>query len=135
MADARGLRGAVLVVALLLALAHGLYVRIILVRVPIGAYFLVATALFFAGGIVAFLASGMLFRIANFGLILLAIIDNLLIIYTRTFPNIFFGRIVPWSMGWNPPGTVQFFVGQLVMIFLSGLLLFKVKSVGASMPK
>jgi hypothetical protein len=123
------------VVALLLALAHGLYVRIILVRVPIGAYFLVATVLFFAGGIVAFLASGMLFRIANFGLILLAIIDNLLVIYTRTFPNIFFGRIVPWSTGWNPPGTVQFFVGQLVMIFLSGLLLFKVKPAAASMPK
>jgi hypothetical protein len=38
-------------------------------------------------------------------------------------------------MGWNPPGTLQFFVGQLVMIFLSGLLLLKVKPVGASMPK
>ncbi len=123
-----GLRGAVLLTALLIAFAHALYVRAIFFLHPVGAYFLVATALYVVGGLVASLAAGRLFKVANFGLILLAIIDNLLIVYTRTFPSVFFGgRIVPWSMGWYPPGAVQVFLGQILMIFLSGILLSRSK--------
>ncbi len=87
-----GLRGAALLTALLIAFAHALYVRAIFFLHPVGAYFLVATALYVVGGLVASLAAGRLFKVANFGLILLAIIDNLLIVYTRTFPSVFFWR-------------------------------------------
>jgi hypothetical protein len=63
----------------------------------IGAYFLLATVLYILGGI--FVVSGKLFKPANLGLIILAIVDNVLLIYTRAMPNIFFGRAIPWSWG------------------------------------
>jgi hypothetical protein len=59
----------------------------------IGAYFLISTILFILGGILV--ASGKLFKLANLGLIILSAIDNLLLIYTRTMPNIFFRRPLP----------------------------------------
>ena len=87
----------------------------------IGAYFLIATILYILGGV--FVASGKLFKLANVGLIVLAVIDNLLLIDTRTMPNIFLGRIIPWSWGWFPLGTVQVLVGQLIIIVLCAVLL------------
>jgi hypothetical protein len=132
MVNLRGLRGAVLVAALLIAFAHSLYVRAIFFLFTVGAYFLVATVLYVLGGLAASLARGRLFKIANLGLILLAIVDNLLIIYTRTLPSIFFGgRIVPWSMGWDPPGAVQVFLGQILLIILSGIILLRIKPASA----
>jgi len=89
----------------------------------IGAYFLIATILYVLGGV--FVASGKLFKLANVGLIALAVIDNLLLIDTRTMPNIFLGRIIPWSWGWFPLGTVQVLVGQLIIIVLCAVLLRK----------
>jgi hypothetical protein len=75
---------------------------------------------------VACFASGRWFKAANFGLIPLAIVDNVLIFYTRTFPSAFFrGRIIPWSVSWIPPGAVQVLVGQIVLIILSAILLSK----------
>jgi hypothetical protein len=89
----------------------------------IGAYFLIATILYILGGV--FVASGKLFKLANVGLIVLAVIDNLLLIDTRTMPNIFLGRIIPWSWGWFPLGTVQVLIGQLIIIVLCAIILRK----------
>lgn len=91
----------------------------------IGAYFLFATVVYILGGI--FVASGKLFKLANISLIVLAIVDNLLLIYTRTMPNIFFGRVIPWSTGWFPIGTVQILIGQTILIVLCAIL-YKTKS-------
>ena len=92
----------------------------------IGVYFLLATVLYILGGILV--ASGKLFKLANLGLIILAILDNVLLIYTRAMPNIFLGRAIPWSWGWNPLGTVQVLVGQTIIIVLCAVLLYKPKS-------
>ena len=89
----------------------------------IGAYFLFATIAYILGGI--FVVSGRLFKLSNVGLIILAVIDNLLLIYTRTMPNIFFPRIIPWSWTWFPPGTGQIFIDQVVIIVLCAALLYK----------
>ena len=87
----------------------------------IGAYFLIAMIVYILGGV--FVAWGKLFKLANVGLIVLAVIDNLLLIDTRTMPNIFLGRIIPWSWGWFPLGTVQVLVGQLIIIVFCAVLL------------
>jgi hypothetical protein len=87
----------------------------------IGTYFLVSTVIYVLGAL--FVASGKLFKLANFGLIAMAIIDELLLIYTREMPNILFGHKIPWSTGWYPLGTVQVFIGQLVLIVLCAILL------------
>ena len=89
----------------------------------IGAYFLFATIAYILGGI--FVVSGRLFKMSNVGLIILAAIDNLLLIYTRTMPNIFFPRVIPWSWGWFPPGTAQIFIGQALIVVLCAILLYK----------
>lgn len=89
----------------------------------IGAYFLFAAILYVLGGI--FVVSGKLSKLANLGLIILAVIDNLLLIYTRTMPNIFFRRTIPWSWGWFPLGTVQILIGQSIIIVLCAILLYK----------
>ena len=89
----------------------------------IGAYFLIATILYVLGGI--FIAWGRLFKLSNLGLIALAIVDNVLLIYTRIMPNIFFGRALPWSWNWFPPGTVQILIGQTIIIVLCAILLYK----------
>jgi hypothetical protein len=85
--------------------------------------------LFILGGI--FVASGKLFKLANLGLIILAVVDNVLLIYTRSMPNIFFQRPISWSWGWFPLGTVQIFIGQAVIIVLCALLISKPKFLGA----
>jgi hypothetical protein len=87
----------------------------------IGAYFLIATIVYVLGGF--FVASGRLFKLANTGLIVLAVLDNVLLIYTRTMPNIFLGRIIPWSTGWSPLGTVQVLLGQCLLIVVCAVLL------------
>jgi hypothetical protein len=96
--------------------------------VAIGAYFLIATILFILGGILV--ASGKLFELANLGLIILDVVDNALLIYTRSMPNVFFQRLVPWSWEWFPLGTVQIFIGQTVIIVLCALLISKPKFLG-----
>ena len=93
--------------------------------IAIGAYFLIATVLFVLGGILV--VAGKLFKVANLGLIMLALLDNLLLLYTRTMPNLFFGRAIPWSWEWFPPGTVQIFLGQTIIIVLCAVLLYKAK--------
>jgi len=87
----------------------------------IGAFFLFATIVYALGGVLV--ASGKLFKLANVGLIILAVVDNLLLIYTRTMPNIFLGRILHWSTGWFPLGTVQVLLGQSLLIVLCAILL------------
>lgn len=88
----------------------------------IGTYFLVATIIYVVGGL--FVAAGKLFKLANLGLIVLAIVDNLLLIYTRTMPNIFFRRAIPWSWGWFPLGTVQVLIGQVIITLPCAYLLY-----------
>jgi hypothetical protein len=97
--------------------------------ITIGAYFLIATILYVLGGILV--ASGKLFKLANLGLIILAVADNALLIYTRSMPNIFFQRAIPWSWGWFPLGTVQIFIGQAIIIVVCALLISKPKFLGA----
>ena len=87
----------------------------------IGAYFLIATIVYILGGF--FVASGKLFKLANVGLIVLAVVDNLLLIDTRTMPNIFLPRVIPWTIGWFPLGTVQVLLGQTLIIVLCAVLL------------
>ncbi len=87
----------------------------------IGAYFLIATIVYILGGFLV--ASGKLTKLTNVGLIVLAIVDNLLLIDTRSMPNVFLGRIIPWSTGWFPLGTVQVLIGQSLLIVLCAVLL------------
>jgi hypothetical protein len=96
-------------------------------RAPlIGGYFLVSLILFLAGGVVVAVGRGKLFRLANMGLILLSIIDNALIVYTRTTPSQFFnGRVLSWSVGWFPTGVVQVFIAQTILIIMSAYALKK----------
>ena len=87
----------------------------------IGLYFLVSTIIFLLGAIFAGL--GKLFKLTNYGLIAMCVIDELLLIYTREMPNVIFGRMIHWSTGWYPLGTVQVFLGQLVLIVLCAVQL------------
>ncbi len=91
----------------------------------IGIYFLIATIAYILGGILV--ASGKLFMLANIGLIILAAVDNVLLLYTRSMSNIFFGRPSAWSWEWFPLGTGQIFIGQLVIIVLCAILIYKPK--------
>jgi hypothetical protein len=116
----------VFLVALIMAWGHAPIIRSIFFSFELGAYFLFATVVYVLCGIL--LLARRLFKLANVGLILMAIVDNLLLVYTRTMPNIFFRRVVPWTWEWNPLGTVQIFVGQLIIIVLCALLLYKSKA-------
>ena len=98
----------------------------------IGAYFLISTILFALGGILV--VSGRLFKLANVGLIILAALDNVLLIYTRSMPNIFFQRSIPWSWGWFPLGTVQIFIGQAIIIVLCAILILRPKFLQTRQP-
>jgi hypothetical protein len=91
----------------------------------IGVYFLFAMIVYILGGILV--AAGKLFKLANIGLIIMAIVDNILLIYTRVMPNIFFSRMIPWSYQWFPPGTVQILIGQTIIIVLCAVMLYKRK--------
>jgi hypothetical protein len=87
----------------------------------LGAYFLFATIIYVLGAI--FVAAGKLFKLSNFGLIVMALVDNILLVYTRTMPSVFFNRILPWSWDWYPRlGTVQVLVGQTILIVLCAFL-------------
>jgi hypothetical protein len=87
----------------------------------LGGYFLFAVIIYVLGAILV--AAGKLFKLANLGLIIMALVDNALLLYTRTMPNIFFGRILGWSWDWFPRlGTVQVLVGQTLLIVLCALL-------------
>jgi len=115
----RGRKIAVFVVALIVGLMHAFYVRSIFVASPVAAYFLVATILFIVGAFAA-LTPGALGKVAAAGVLVLSIIDCGLIYATRTFPTPFFGgRILSWSMNWVPPGVVQVFAAQVVLIILA----------------
>jgi len=118
---------AVFGVAVIVALLHAPYVRAIFFSTTVGGYFLVATILF-AIGAFATLTSGRLLKLAFSGLLALSIIDCALIYATRTFPTPFFGgRVLGWSSGWMPPGTVQVFTAQVVLIVVTAYaLIFKI---------
>ena len=103
-----------------MAVGHYPLIRVITFSISIGGYFLVSTIIYVLGAI--FIASGKLFKLANFGLILMAIVDNILLVYTRTMPSIFFHRVIPWSSSLYPIGTIQIFVGQAIVIVLCAVL-------------
>jgi len=86
--------------------------------IALGGYFLFATVVFVLGAI--FVATGRLFKLSNASLVILALVDNILLLYTRMVPgNIFFNRIFGWSWSWFPRlGTVQVLVGQTILIVL-----------------
>jgi len=118
-----GLKIAVLVVGLIVAVMHVFYVRSIFISSMVGGYFLVATVLF-AVGAIASVTSGRIRKVALYGLLALSIIDCGLIYATRTFSTpLFGGRILSWSMNWVPPGVVQVFIAQVVLIGLAGYAL------------
>lgn len=103
------------------ALGHTWYVQIIPRSPMIGGYFLIATILFLVGGFLAWRMSGPVFKLANVGLVVLSIIDNALIFYTRTVPSMLsMGRVFSWSTGWWPIGVVQVLVAQTLLIVLCG---------------
>ncbi len=110
----------VLVDALLMAYGHVPIIRAIFFSLPVGGYFLFATVAYILGGI--FVVANRLFKLSIVGLVVLAVVDNLLLIYTRTMPNIFFHRMIPWSWDWVPLGTVQVLVGQVILIVLCAIL-------------
>jgi len=91
----------------------------------IGVYFLIAMIVYVLGGVLV--AVEKLFKLANIGLIIMAIVDNILLVYTRTMQNIFFNRMLPWSYQWFPPGTMQILIGQTIIIILCVVLLYKRK--------
>lgn len=108
-----------------MAIGHAPLIRVITAPFPmaflIGLYFLVSTAIFVLGAV--FAVSGKLFKLTNYGLIAMAAIDGLLLIYTREMPNVIFDRTIPWSTDWYPLGTVQIFIGQLILIVLCAIQL------------
>lgn len=115
----------VLLDSLLMAYGHIPLIRAIFFSFSIGGYFLFATVVYILGGI--FVVANRLFKLSIVGLVIMAIVDNLLLIYTRTMPNIFFPRMLPWSWEWVPLGTVQVLVGQGILIVLCAIL-YKTKS-------
>ncbi len=113
----------ILVVALVDAISHAFYVQFISFSLSIGGYFLVATILFAVGGIAA-LTTGKLFKPAVIGLFVLSLIDNLLILVTATTPTpLSGGQAFGFSMDWMPPGNVQVFVAQVVLMVLTAYVL------------
>jgi hypothetical protein len=98
----------------------------------IGGYFVFATVVFALGGI--FVAWGKLFKLANVGLIILAVVDNALLVYTRTMPNFFFRRIIPWSWTSYPVGTGQIFICQAILVVLCAILIYNSRTTKAQQP-
>ena len=111
--------------SIVMAVGHAPLIRVITgsfpMAFPIGLYFLVSTIIYLLGAVFAGL--GRFFKLANYGLIAMAVIDELLLIYTREMPNVIFRHMIPWSTGWFPLGTVQIFVGQLILIVFCGIQL------------
>ena len=115
----------VLLDALLMAYGHIPLIRVIFFSFSIGGYFLLATVVYILGGILVVVNK--IFKLSMVGLVIMAIVDNLLLVYTRTMPNIFFHRILPWSWDWVPLGTGQVLVGQAILIVLCAIL-YKTRS-------
>jgi len=122
----------VLVDSLLMAVGHVPIIRAIFFSFPIGAYFLFATVVYVVGGFLV--VANKLFKLSNISLIILAIVDNVLLIYTRELPNFFFHRILPWSWGWLPPGTGQICIGQALLVVFCAYLSYKPGVQGAIKP-
>jgi len=118
---------AVLIVldSIVLAIGRAPLIRAIMGPFPlaflIGLYFLVSAIIYLLGAIFAGL--GKLFKLTNYGLIAMAVIDELLLIYTREMPNAIFGHAIHWSTGWFPLGAFQVFIGQLILIVLCAIQL------------
>ena len=106
--------------SIVMAVGHAPLIRVITssfpMAFPVGLYFLVSTIIYLLGAVFASL--GKLFKLTNYGLIAMAVIDELLLIYTREMPNAIFGHVIRWSTSWFPVGTVQVFIGQLILIML-----------------
>ena len=102
--------------SIVMAIGHVLLARLIADSFPmpflIGLYSLFSTIIYVLGAI--FSGLGKLFKLTNYGLIAMAVIDELLLIYTREMPNAIFGHTIPWSTNWLPIGTVQVSIGQLI---------------------
>ena len=111
--------------SIVMAIGHVLLARLVVGPFPmpflIGLYFLVSTVIYLLGAI--FSGLGKFFKLTNYGLIAMAVIDELLLIYTREMPNVIFDHMIPWSTSWFPVGTVQVFIGQLILIVLCGVQL------------
>ena len=120
MKTSKVLRAIVAIDAILMAIGHVPIIRAIFFSPAVGGYFLVSTIIYILGAV--FIASGKLFKLSNFGLITLAIIDEILLVYTRTMPNIFLHRVASWSWSLFPPGTVEILVGQALIIILCAIL-------------
>jgi len=108
-----------------MAMGHAPLIRVIGGRFPmafpIGLYFLVSTLIYLLGTV--FSALGKFFKLTNYGLIAMAVIDELLLMYTRETPSYISRHALPWSTGWFPLGTVQVFIGQLILIVLCAIQL------------
>ena len=125
------LRLAILVVALVNAIFHAILVQFIAFSLVNGLYFLV-TAILFATGAFAVLSSGRLFKPAITGLILLALIDNILIVITASFATpLSGGQAYGWATDLNPPGQVPVFIVQAALIILAASLWLSVRKSAA----
>ena len=125
-----GLRVGILLVGLINAIFHGILVQFIQYSLLNGLYFLVTAILFAAGGL-ATVISAKLSKIAVPGLLILALIDNILIVITASFATPLSGG-QPYGWGSitdiNPPGQIPVFIVQTVLILLTALLLAKRKT-------
>jgi len=124
-----GLRICVLVIAIINAIFHGILVQFIQYSFINGLYFLVTAILFAVGGIAA-LASGKLSKLAIPGLFVLALIDNILIVITASFATPLSGG---QAYGWgsitdiNPPGQIPVFIVQVILMLLTATVLLSKK--------
>jgi hypothetical protein len=118
-----GLKVAILLVALIDAIFHGILVQFIAYSVVNGLYFLVSAILFAAGGFAA-LTAGKLFKPAVVGLFVLSLIDNVLIFITASLATpLSGGQAYGWATDLNPPGQVPVFIIQIVLMILTGYVL------------
>ena len=117
-----GLKIAVLVFAIVDAIFHGILVQFIQYSLVNGLYFLITAILFAVGGI-ATLASDRLSKIAVPGLFLLALIDNILIVITASFATpLSGGQAYGWATDLNPPGQVPVFIVQVILMLLTAVV-------------
>jgi len=123
-----GLRIAVMVIALINAIFHGILVQFIQYSLVDGLYFLITAVLFAVGGFAA-LSSGKLSKLAVPGLFTLALIDNILIVITASFATpLSGGQVYGWSTDLNPPGQVPVFIVQVILMVLTAAVLFSKKT-------
>jgi hypothetical protein len=118
---------AMMVVALVNAVFHLILVQYIQYSLVNGLYFLISGILFLAGGVLA-LTAGKWFRPAVMGLLVLALIDNILIVITASFATpLSGGQAYGWATDLYPPGQVPVFIIQIVLVILAGAALFSKK--------